>query len=139
MSSSVNASLTLVEICFADITGKVLRGWGQVAVTAGGYITGGLPMGLINWLDGRTVDFNGFLRCDVWDEEVQLNGLYRYHYSPVSDTLQIFTPAGVELASGVAVPFVDPVSGPDETFFPFFNQPNFLMFEVSVDRTTVRG
>src|ERR1035437_7002527 len=94
MSSSVNASLGLIEVCFPDITGKVIRGWGQVVITAGGYVTGGLAMGLIAWLDGRTVDFNGFLRCDVWDEEVQLNGLYRYHYNPVTDTLQIFTPAG---------------------------------------------
>ena len=139
MASSVSASLTLIEICFPDCAQKVIRGWGQIAVTAGGYITGGLPMGLIAWLDGRTVDFNGFLRCDVWDEEVQLAGLYRYHYNPVTDTLQIFTPAGVELGSGASVPFVDPVSGPDESFVPFFNQPNFLMFEVSVDRTTVRG
>ena len=139
MSSSVNASLTLVEVCFPDVTGKVIRGWGQVVITPGGYVTGGLAMGLIAWLDGRTVDFNGFLRCDVWDEEVQLNGLYKYHYTPVTDTLQIFTPAGVELASGASVPFVDPAIGPDESFVPFFTQPNLLMFEVSVDRTTVRG
>jgi hypothetical protein len=140
MSSSVNASLGLIEVCFPDITGKVIRGWGQVVITAGGYVTGGLAMGLIAWLDGRTVDFNGFLRCDVWDEEVQLNGLYRYHYNPVTDTLQIFTPAGVELASGASVPFTDPqIVNVDESIVPFFNQPNLLMFEVSVDRTTVRG
>lgn len=139
-SSAAAATLTLVEVCYPDITGKVIRGWGQIVVTPGGYVTGGLPMGLILWLDGRTVDFNGFLRCDVWDEEVQLNGLYRYHYSPVSDTLQIFTPAGVELASGATVPFTDPkIVNVDESFVPFFNQPNLLMFEVSVDRTTVRG
>ena len=136
MSSSVNASLTLIEVCFPDCAQKVLRGWGQVLVTAGGYITGGLPMGLINWLDARTVDFNGFLRCVVWDEE-PVTTLYRYHYNPVTDTLQIFTPAGVELASGVTVPVVDtpidvdkPVTQPET---------NLLMFEVSVDRTTVRG
>jgi hypothetical protein len=139
MSSSASASLTLVEVCFPDITGKVIRGWGQVVVAAGGYVTGGLPMGLIAWLDARTVDFNGFLRCDVWDEEVQLNGLTRYHYNPVTDTLQIFTAAGVELASGVSIPLVDPITGPDESFVPFFTQPNLLMFEVSIDRTTVRG
>jgi hypothetical protein len=138
-SSSAAAVLTLVEVCFPDITQKVIRGWGQIAIAPGGYVTGGLPMGLILWLDGRTVDFNGFLRCDVWDEEVQLAGLYKYHYSPVTDTLQIFTPAGVELAQGVAVPFVDPALMADESFVPFFNQPCLLMFEVSVDRTTVRG
>jgi hypothetical protein len=137
MSSSVNASLTLIEVCFPDITGKVIRGWGQVLVTAGGYITGGLPMGLIAWLDGRTVDFNGYLRCEVWDEEVQLSGLYRYHYSPVSDTLQIFTPAGVELASGVSVPIVDTQINVDKSVMQ--TETNLLMFEASVDRTTVRG
>ena len=137
MSASVNASLTLVEVCFPDCTQKTIRGWGQVVVTAGGYISGGLPMGLIQFLDNRTCDFNGFLRCDVWDEEVQTAGLTRYHYSPVNDTLQIFTPAGVELASGAAVPIVDTQINPDAPMTQ--TEGNLLMFEVSVDRTTVRG
>jgi hypothetical protein len=137
MSSSVSASLTLVEVCWPDITGKVIRGWGQVLVTAGGYTFGGLPMGLIQFLDNRTCDFNGFLRCDVWDEEVQTAGLARYHYNPVTDTLQIFTPAGVELASGAAVPVVDTQINVDQSVMQ--TETNLLMFEVSVDRTTVRG
>ena len=136
MSSSVNATLTLVEVTFPDITGKVIRGWGQVLVTAGGYITGGLPMGLMTWLDVRTVDFNGFLRCEVWDEEV-ITTLYRYHYNPVTDTLQIFTGAGVELASGVTVPVVETQVNVDKSMLQ--TETNLLMFEVSVDRTTVRG
>jgi|ERR1039458_8559694 hypothetical protein len=135
--SSVVASLTLVEVCHPDITGKTLRSWGQVVVSAGTYVSGGLPMNLFAYLDGRSVDVNGFLRCDVWDEEVQLNGLYRYHYSPVNDTLQIFTPAGVELASGAAVPIVDTQINPDAPMTQ--TEGNLLMFEVSVDRTTVRG
>ena len=134
--SSVVASLTLVEVCFPDITGKVIRGWGQVVVAAGTYVTGGLAMGLIAWLDARTVDFNGFLRCDVWDEEV-ITTLYRYHYNPVTDALQIFTAAGVELASGVAVPIVDSAINVDQP--TSYTGTNLLMFEVSVDRTTVRG
>ena len=135
--SSVNASLTLVEVCFADITGKTTRGWGQVMVNPGGYITGGLPMGLMAWLDGRTIDLNGYLRCEVWDEEVQLNGLYRYHYNPVTDTLQFFTPAGVELAAGLSLPIVDTQINVDQSMMQAEN--NLLMFEVTVDRTTVRG
>src|ERR1035437_1844395 len=51
--SSVQASLTLIEVCFPDITQKVLRGWGQVLVSPGAYVTGGLPMGLIAWEDAR--------------------------------------------------------------------------------------
>jgi hypothetical protein len=137
MSASVNASLTLIEVCHPDITQKVLRSWGQVLVTPGGYITGGLPMGLMVYLDSRTVDFNGYLRCEVWDEEVQTAGLARYHYNPVTDTLQIFTPAGVELASGVAVPVVDTQINVDQSVMQ--TETNLLMFEVSVDRTTVRG
>src|ERR1019366_224528 len=134
--SSVVASLTLVEVCFPDCTQKTIRGWGQVVVAAGTYVTGGLAMGLIAWLDARTVDFNGFLRCDVWDEEV-ITALYRYHYNPVTDTLQIFTAAGVELASGAAVPIVDTQINPDAPMTQ--TEGNLLMFEVSVDRTTVRG
>ena len=135
--SSVNASLTLVEVCFPDISGKTTRGWGQVMVNPGGYITGGLPMGLMAWLDGRTIDLNGYLRCEVWDEEVQLNGLYRYHYNPVTDTLQFFTPAGVELAAGLSLPIVDTQINVDQSMMQAEN--NLLMFEVTVDRTTVRG
>ena len=92
-------------------------------------------MGLIAWLDARTCDFNGFLRCDVWDEE-SLTTLYDYHYSPVTDKLQIFL-AGVELASGTAVPVVDSAINVDSPN-PYTGT-NLLMFEVSVDRTTVRG
>ena len=135
--ASVNASLSLVEICFPDCAQKVIRGWGQVLVSPGGYVTGGLPMGLIQWLDQRTVDFAGFLRCDVWDEEVQTAGLYQYHYSPVNDSLQIFTPAGAELASGASVPIVDTPVNPDQPMTQ--TEGNLLLFEVSVDRTCVRG
>jgi hypothetical protein len=94
-------------------------------------------MGLIKWADDRTCDFNGFLRCEVWDEEVQTAGLVRYHYNPVTDTLQFFTPAGVELASGTAVPVVDTPVDPDKPMTQ--TEGALLMFEASWDRTTVRG
>jgi hypothetical protein len=135
--SSVTAVLGLQEVCFPDITGKVLRAWGQVLInTPGAYVTGGLPMGLIKFADDRTVDFNGFLRCEVWDEEVQTVGLVRYHYNPVTDTLQVFTPAGVEIAAGTALPITSAINvdGPMTQV-----DPALIMFEASWDRTTVRG
>jgi hypothetical protein len=124
---SVNALINLTELCFPDITGKVIRGWGQVQFTPGAYITGGLLMGLIAWLDARTVDFNGFLRCRVFGEDPISANVAQgitYHYSPVGDVLQIFQ-NGVELANGAAIP-VQVLS-------------DFVMFEVSVNRTTVLG
>ena len=124
---SVNSLVTLTELCFPDITGKVIRGWGQVLFSPGAYITGGLAMGLIAWLDARTVDFNGFLRCSVFGEDPVSSSVglgITYHYSPVGDVLQIFL-NGVELANGSAVPV------------QVLN--DNLLFEVQVDRTTVRG
>jgi hypothetical protein len=114
-------------MCFPDITGKVTRGWGQVIFTPGAYTTGGLIMGLIAWLDARTVDFNGFLRCRVFGEDpisVNVAQGITYHYSPSGDVLQIFL-NGVELANGSAVPV------------QVLN--DFVLFEVSVNRTTVLG
>ena len=84
-------------------------------------------MGLIAWLDARTVDFNGFLRCIVYGEDPITPNTAQgitYHYSPNGDVLQIFS-NGIELANGSAIP-VQVLS-------------DFVMFEVSVDRTTVRG
>ena len=125
--ASVISTITLSEICFPDITGKVIRGWGQVIFTPGSYTTGGLTMGLLQWLDARTVDFNGFLRCRVFGEDVitATTGLgVVYHYSPVTDALQIVI-NGIELASGAAIP----VTVLSDT----------VLFEVSVNRTTVLG
>ena len=84
-------------------------------------------MGLLQWLDARTVDFNGFLRCRVFGEDVitATTGLgVVYHYSPVTDALQIVI-NGIELASGAAIP----VTVLSDT----------VLFEVSVNRTTVLG
>ena len=84
-------------------------------------------MGLLAFLDARTVDFNGFLRCVVYGEDVVTAsvGGYQYHYSPVGDVLQIITAAGVELANGAAIP----AQVLNDT----------VLFEVSVNRTTVLG
>ena len=124
--SSVISKITLSELCFPDITGKVIRGWGQVSFSAGSYITGGLAMGLLQWADARTVDFNGFLRCRVYGEDVVTAtvGGVTYHYSPVGDVLQIII-GGVELASGAAIPAV------------VLN--DTVLFEASWNRTTVLG
>jgi hypothetical protein len=124
--ASGTSLITLSELCFPDCTQKVIRGWGQVTFTPGSYTTGGLTMGLLAWLDARTVDFNGFLRCQVFGEDVitATVGNVTYHYSPVNDGLQIVI-GGVELANGAAIPsqvLLDTV-----------------LFEVSVDRTGMRG
>jgi hypothetical protein len=122
---SNTASIVLSEVCFPDITGKTIRSWGLVTFISGGYTTGGLNMGLYNFLDVRTVDFNGFLKCDVWGEEPTGAALYEYHYSPVGDVLQIFNANGTELSSGVAIPTAVLV--------------DIVLFEATVDRTSVRG
>lgn len=124
--SSVISAVTLTELCFPDCTQKVIRGWGQVIFSPGSYTTGGLLMGLMQWADARTVDFNGFLRCRVFGEDVVTAtvGNVTYHYSPVNDALQISI-GGVELANGAAIPsqvLLDTV-----------------LFEASWNRTTVLG
>jgi hypothetical protein len=103
--SSVTGLITLTELCFPDITGKTLQAWGQVIFSAGTYVAGGLVMGLLQYADTRTVDFNGFLRCTAWGEDVitATVGGYEYHYSPVGDVLQI-TLNGVELVAGTPLP-----------------------------------
>jgi hypothetical protein len=104
MSSLTNSQITLSELTFPDITGKVIRAWGLVGFTPGNYVHGGLVMGLLRFADDRSIDFNGFLRCRVFGEDVvtlsPAVGGFRYHYSPVGDVLQIFTPVGVELTTG---------------------------------------
>lgn len=137
--ASRTATLQLQEFTFPDITGKTQKIWGQVIVTAGTYQTGGLPFGLIAFADARTVDFNGFLRCEVWDEEpLTASNSYEYWYSPVTDTLQIIdNKTGLELANNTLLPIVDPSVNVDSA--PFETQSDLLMFEATFDRTTVRG
>ncbi len=83
-------------------------------------------MGLLAFADARTVDYNGFLRCEVWGEDVITAsvGGYQFHYSPVGDVLQILL-NGTELSNGSAIP----VNVLNDT----------VMFEAAWDRTTARG
>lgn len=126
-TSSIPATIAaLSELCFPDITGKVIRAWGLVTITPGGYTVGGIPFGLYPFLDVRTVDVNAFLKCDVYGEE-PLNTTtagIKYHYSPVNDALQIFF-AGVEFSASQTIP-----AG---------ILADVLLFEAWVDRTSVRG
>jgi hypothetical protein len=137
--ASRTATIQLSEFTFPDITGRTIKAWGQVILTAGTYQTGGLAMGLIAFADARTLDFNGFLRCEVWDEEpLSATNGYTYWYSPVTDTLQIINNAtGLELANNTVLPIVDPSVNVDSA--PFETQADLLMFEATFDRTTVRG
>ena len=123
--SSVVSQVTLTELTWPDITGKTIKGWGTVAFSAGTYLVGGLAMGLLLWLDARTCDFNGFLKCTVVGDNPSTPGvLYTYRYSPVGDVLQIYL-NGTELTAGTTLPAA--VTG------------DTLVFEVTVDRTTTRG
>jgi hypothetical protein len=127
--SSVPATIglgNLSELCFPDITGRVIRAWGLVTITPGGYTVGGIPFGLFPFLDVRTVDVNAFLKCDVYGEE-PLNAStagITYYYSPVNDSLQIFY-LGVEFIANQTIPAVI--------------LSDILLFEAWVDRTSVRG
>lgn len=117
----------LSELCWPDITGKSIRAWGLVTITPGGYTVGGIPLGMFNFLDVRTVDVNGILSVEVYGEEpygaVVLPG-YTYHYSPQNDGLQIMY-AGVELLQSQTIP-----AGV---------LADVLLFETQVNRTSTLG
>ena len=128
-TSSVPATIglgNLSQLCFPDCTGAIIRAWGLVTITPGGYTVGGIPFGLFPFLDVRTVDVNAFLKCDVYGEE-PLNAStagITYHYSPVNDSLQIFY-LGVEFVANQTIPSVI--------------LSDVLLFESWTDRTSVRG
>lgn len=138
--ASKTAIVQLLEFTFPDVTSKTISIWGQVAISTGNYLTGGIPFGLIAFADARTVDFNGFLQCTVWDEEplTSTTGQWQYHYSPTTDTLQIFsTVTGLEMANNTPLPITDPSVNVDSA--PFETQADLLMFSAVFDRTSVRG
>jgi hypothetical protein len=121
----------LSEICFPDVRGKSIAAWGLVTITPGGYTVGGVPMGMLNFLDVRTVDINGILRVEVFGEEPYGTNIntsvlpgYTYHYSPVNDGLQIMY-AGVELLQSQTIP-----AGV---------LADVLLFEAQVNRTSTLG
>jgi hypothetical protein len=123
--SSVASVVTLSELTFPDISGKTIRAFGQVVFAAGNYETGGLSMGLLNFADARTIDFNGFLKCTVAGEAaIVSSNIYSYRYSPTLDLLQIFL-NGTELTGGAAI--------------PAFVLADTVIFEAVWDRTTTRG
>jgi hypothetical protein len=120
MSSAVSL-ITLTEVTFPDITGKTIGAYGQVFFGAGTYTSGGIPFGLIAFADARTVDFNGFLRNEVFDETYVNGSNYTFKYIPTTDSLVIYL-NGTELTNGASVSISDTV-----------------MFHAVWDRTTTRG
>lgn len=137
--ASRTATIQLQEFTFPDITSRTISIWGQVVLTAGTYQTGGLAMGLLQFADSRTVDFNGFLQCEVWDEEpLTSSNSFTYWYSPVTDTLQIYdNTTGKEIPNNTLLPISDPSVNVDSA--PFETQADLLLFHATFDRTTVRG
>jgi hypothetical protein len=101
------SKITLTDITVPDISSKTIRAFGQVTFSSGTYTTGGLAMGLTTYADNKTIDFNNFLRCTVWGEDVITTsppvGGYSFHYSPTGDVLQILL-NGTELGNGASVP-----------------------------------
>ena len=78
--------------------------WGTVTLSGGyTYTTGGIPFGLMALADSKTVNWNGFLRCEVFDEEVAGATVYTFRYVVATDSLQIFA-NGTELTNGAAIP-----------------------------------
>ena len=102
--SSIAPDVALTILCFPDITGATLKMWGTVTFSGGyTYTTGGIPFGLLALADSKTVNVNGFLRCEVFDEEVAGATVYTFRYVVATDSLQIFA-NGTELVNGAAVP-----------------------------------
>ena len=108
MPASVYASAKLTPLCFPDITSATIGAYLQVTFNAGAYTTGGIPFGLINFADGVTVDFNGFLECDVRDESMSAGTAYTFRYVPSSDTLIVYS-NGTELTNFAALAITDSV------------------------------
>jgi|SRR5208282_4635028 len=102
--SSGTLGIVLSLLCFPDITGATIKIWGTVGFVGGfTYVTGGIPFGLLALADSKTVNFDGFLRNDVFDEAVSGATVYTFRYVPATDSLQIYA-NGIELTSGTTVP-----------------------------------
>jgi hypothetical protein len=124
--SDIIPGVSLTELCFPDITGKTIKAWGTVALGYGlNYTTGGIPFGLISFADARTVDFSGFLRCEVFDESAAGAVVYTFRYVAATDTLQIFS-NGTEVANGAVIPTA-------------LLTDSSIVFEATFNRTTVLG
>lgn len=102
--SDIIAGVSLSILDFPDITSSTTKFWLSVALGYGlNYTTGGIPFGLIALADSKTVNFNGFLRCDVFDEAAAGATVYTFRYVAATDTLQIFS-NGTELSNGAVLP-----------------------------------
>ena len=126
--SSVTSTISLSTLCFPDITGATIKAWGTLTIAAGTYVAGGLAMGLLNYADARTVDFYGFLQCNVNDETAAAVGAatYSFRYVPTGDYLQIIdNTTGKELVGGVSIPTALTTDS--------------LVFEATWNRTTMLG
>ena len=108
--SDIIAGVSLSILDFPDITSSTTKFWLSVALGYGlNYTTGGIPFGLIALADSKTVNFDGFLRCDVFDEAAAGATVYTFRYVPATDTLQIFGNADTRVVkrSSVAHSAVD--------------------------------
>jgi hypothetical protein len=102
--SDIIAGISLSILNFPDITSSTTKFWLSVALGYGlNYTTGGIPFGLIALADSKTVNFDGFLRCDVFDEAAAGATVYTFRYVAATDTLQIFS-NGTELSNGAVLP-----------------------------------
>ena len=102
--SDIIAGVSLSILDFPDITSSTTKFWLSVALGYGlNYTTGGIPFGLIALADSNTVNFDGFLRCDVFDEAAAGATVYTFRYVAATDTLQIFS-NGTELSNGAVLP-----------------------------------
>jgi hypothetical protein len=68
-------------------------------------------MGLTAFANALTIDTASgqFLQCEIWGEDTEFTasfeqGGYVYHYAYPADTVQISTPAGVELTDSALLP-----------------------------------
>lgn len=124
--SSVSPEVLLGILCFPDITGATIRIWGTVTIAGGyTYTTGGIPFGLLALADSKTVNFDGFLRCEVFDEAVAGAVVYTFRYVSATDSLQIFA-NGTEVASGAILP-------------PALVADASILFEATFNRTEMLG
>ena len=107
--SNIVPGVSLTPLCFPDITSKTTRLFATVNFGYGlQYTTGGIPAGLLAFADANTVNADGFLYAEVWDENVQGTTLYSFFYVPATDKLQIFSQTNAadiaELGNGAILP-----------------------------------
>jgi hypothetical protein len=106
------ASVTLTPVCGPTFDSKTTSLFFQA--TFGGsdfYDTGGLPAGLVALANSLSIDTAAgqFLQAVIQGEDSVFTGSfeqggYLYHYCYPSDTIQIFTAAGVELTQSQLLP-----------------------------------